>query len=103
MAKLAVIKTGGKQYLVEENQELVVDHLKKKQNEVISLEVLGIFDQDKQSITLGSPSLKEKAQAKLLEHFKGDKTRVARFRAKVRYRKVRGFRPALSKIRITKI
>ncbi len=103
MAKLAVIKTGGKQYLVEENQEIVVDHLKKKPNEGISLEVLGIFDQDKQSVTLGNPSLKDKAKAKLLEQFKGDKIRVARFRAKVRYRKVSGFRPTLSKIKIIKI
>ncbi len=103
MSKLAVIKTGGKQYLVKENQDLVVDHLKVKQNDVIDLEVLATFDDEKKSVTLGKPALKEKAQAKIMEQFKGDKIRVARFKAKVRYRKVKGFRPSLSRIQIVKI
>lgn len=103
MTKLAVIKTGGKQYLVKENQELTVDHLNQKQNTEIPLEVLGLFDDEKKSLELGKPTLNQKAKAKLLEHFKGDKIRVARFRAKVRYRKVRGFRPSLSRIKIVKI
>jgi len=34
---------------------------------------------------------------------KGDKIRVARFKAKVRYRRVKGFRPKLTKIKIEKI
>lgn len=103
MTGLAVIKTGGKQYLVKESQELVVDHLKGKQNAEIPLEVLATFDDDKKSVNLGKPVLKEKAKAKLIEQFKGEKIRVARFKAKVRYRKVRGFRPSLSRIRIIKI
>lgn len=103
MAKLAVVKTGGKQYLVKENQELVVDRLNEKPNAEIPLEILGIFDDEKITISLGDPSLKEKAKAKIVEQLKGDKLRVARFRAKVRYRKVRGFRSSLSKIKIVKI
>lgn len=103
MTKLAVVKTGGKQYLVKEDQELVVDHLEGKQNAEIALEVLATFDEDKKTTELGKPSLKEKAKAKLIEHFKGEKIRVARFKSKVRYRKVRGFRPSLSLIKIIKI
>lgn len=103
MAKLAVVKTGGKQYLVKESQELVVDRLNVKPNANIPLEILGIFDDEKKTVSLGNPSLKEKAKAKVIEELKGDKLRVARFKAKVRYRKVRGFRPSLSKIKIVKI
>lgn len=103
MAKLAIIKTGGKQYLVREGQELVVDRLKDKPNSEISLEVLGVFDDEKNSINLGQPTLKEKIKAKLLENTKGEKIRIARFRAKVRYRRVKGFRPSLTRIKIAKI
>lgn len=103
MGKLAIIKTGGKQYLVREGQELIVDHLKDKPNTEISLEALGVFDDEKNSINLGQPVLKEKVKAKLLESAKGEKIRIARFKAKVRYRKVKGFRSSLTRIKITKI
>lgn len=103
MAKLAVVKTGGKQYLVSEGQELIVDHLKSKDNVEILLETFAIIDNDKKLVSLGSPTLKEKTQAKIIAQLKGEKLRVARFRAKVRYRKVRGFRAQLTKIKITKV
>jgi len=103
MAKLAVIKTGGKQYLVKEGEEIIVDHLSSKKEEV-SLPALAIFDPKKEEIEVGQPLLEKTVKAKVLEDtIKGEKIRVARFKAKVRYRRVKVFRPKLTKIKIEKI
>lgn len=96
---MAVIKTGGKQYLVKENDEIIVDRVSAEEKAKIDLETLAIFDPEK-DIELGLPTLKDKIKAEVLEHVKGDKIRVARFKAKVRFRKVRGFRSSLSRIKI---
>lgn len=104
MNKLAVIKTGGKQYLVREGEEVIIDHLSLKKNEEVELPVLAIIDTEKEKIEVGQPFLKKMVKARVLEDsIKGDKIRVARFKAKVRYRRVKGFRPRLTKIRIEKI
>lgn len=113
MAKYAVVKTGGKQYLVKENDEIIVDRIEGKpasakasagkEKEKIDLEKLAEFDSEKLNLQLGTPVLKEKVQAQIISQLKGDKLRVARFKAKVRYRKVRGFRARLTKLRIVKI
>lgn len=103
MTKFAVIKTGGKQYLVKEGDEIVVDRLENKEKEKIELETLMIFTDDGDNIEIGSPFLKEKTQAEIVSHEKGEKIRIARFKAKVRYRKVKGFRPQLTTLKIIKI
>jgi len=104
MSRLAVIKVGGKQYLVKPGDELFVDHLSSKKDEVIELPALAIIDEEKEEVLLGQPLLKIMIKAKVVEEtVKGDKIRVAKFKAKVRYRKVRGFRPLLTKIKIEKI
>lgn len=102
MAKLAVVKTGGKQYLVQEQDEIFVDKLD-EQKKKLELETLARFDSEKNAVELGTPNLKESAKGELLENVKGDKVKVARFKAKVRYRKAKGFRAQLSKIKIVKI
>lgn len=101
MAKLAVIKAGGKQYLVKENDEIVVERLNEKGD--VALKTLAILDDEGASIELGNPELSTQTKAKVLEDGKGEKIRVARFKSKVRYRKIRGFRPQLTKIKILSI
>ena len=103
MATLAVVKTGGKQYLVKEGAEITVDRLANKEKEKVELETLLTFDEEGKAVDLGTPSLSKKVQAEVVSHSKGDKIRVARFKAKVRYRKVRGFRPQLTTLKIIKI
>jgi len=101
MAKIAVIKTGGKQYVVKEGDELVVNHLSSKKEEVIELPVLAMIDLEKENVEIGKPLLEKTVKARvLIDNLKGEKIRVARFKAKVRYRRVKGFRPTLTKIKI---
>lgn len=102
MVNFAIVKTGGKQYLVKEGDEITVDRINEKKDK-IDLETLMVFDEEGKSVDLGMPILKKKVQAEVASHSKGDKIRVARFKAKVRYRKVRGFRPQLTTLKIIKI
>lgn len=102
MSKFAVVKTGGKQFIVKENDELVVDRMEGKENEKVEIEKLTQFDSEKGDIELGTPVL-GKVSAQIISHLKGDKIRVAKFKAKVRYRKVKGFRAQLTKLKILQI
>lgn len=102
MIKYAVVKTGGKQYLVQEHDEIIVDRLPHKQNATIELETLAIFNEEG-GVEMGAPVLSKKSKAQVIEQLKGDKIRVAKFKAKVRYRRVRGFRPKLTKIKILNV
>jgi len=103
MNTLAVIKTGGKQYLVKEGDFITVDKIEAKEKEKVNLETLMIFDDQGNNLDLGTPTLTKKVEAEVVSHSKGEKIRVARFKAKVRYRRVKGFRPLLTTLRIVKI
>ena len=99
----AVIKSGGKQYKVNAGDTLTVDKFDTgDKKEVILNEVLLFVDEGK--ITIGKPNIKDaKVSATLVEQKKGDKIRIAKFKAKARYRKVMGFRPHLTVLKIEKI
>lgn len=100
--KYAVIKLNGHQYRVEENEEILIDQLGEKEGKEFEIpEVLLVVDGEKREI--GQPLVKKtKIKARVVEHLKGEKIRVARFRAKSRYRRVVGFRPSLTKVQIGK-
>lgn len=106
----AVIKTGGKQYKVREGDILEVDKLPaKKDSEVIFDEVLlWVSDEEglpaDRQVKIGTPTLSNvKVKARVLEQIKGEKIRVAKFKAKSRYRRVMGFRSLLTRVQIEKI
>lgn len=98
----AVIQAKGHQFLVKENEEIVISHYSGKKGEEVVLETL--LYSDGKRLLVGTPFLKEaRVTAKILEHFKGEKLRITRFKAKSRYRKRKGFRPLLTRIRIKEI
>ena len=99
----AVIKTGGKQYKVSEGEILEIDKIEGKKDQKIDFsDVLLVADGDK--VEIGQPMVLEaKVTAKIIDQVQGEKIRVARFKSKVRYRKVKGFRAQLTKVQIEKI
>jgi large subunit ribosomal protein L21 len=101
--KFAVIKTGGKQYIVSENDEVVVDNLNQDLDATVEFEKLAEGDSEAETITLGTPVLATSVKGKIVENMKGDKIRVARYKSKTRYRKVTGFRPMLSRVKIVSL
>lgn len=102
MIKHAVILSGGQQFLVKENDEILVQSTSGAENDNIELDTLAIFDGEN-AVALGTPVLPTKTKAVVVANVKGDKVRISRFKAKVRYRKVTGFRPQLTKIKIISI
>jgi len=99
MSTNAVVKTGGKQYLVKVGSEIVVDKIQGDIGAKIDLVTLAIFSKDGE-LELGKPEISKKVNAEIIESGKGDKIRIAKFKAKVRYRNVRGFRPTLTRLKI---
>lgn len=102
MVNVAVVKTGGKQYIVREGDLLTVSSIPSAEK-TVELETLAVFSEDGSALEVGTPLLDRKVKAEVVAQGKGEKIRVAKFKAKVRYRKVRGFRPSLTTLKIGKI
>ncbi len=98
----AVVKIGGKQFIVAEKETLLVDLLQEGTKE-LTLDALLVIDGDKTQV--GKPTVKGvKVTAKVIEDLvKGDKVRVIRYKAKKRVHKENGHRQKYSKIEITSI
>ena len=98
----AVVKVGGKQYLVTEKETLLVDLLPEGTKE-LTLDALLVVDGDK--TTVGAPVVKGvTVKATVVDDLvKGDKIRVIRYKAKKRVHKEMGHRQKYSKIEITSI
>ena len=98
----AVVKVGGKQYLVSEKETLMVDLLPEGTKE-LDLDALLIIDGDK--TTVGAPLVKGvKVKAKVIdERVAGDKIRVIRYKSKKRVNTQTGHRQKYSKIEIASI
>jgi large subunit ribosomal protein L21 len=101
--KYAVVVSGGKQYKVTEGETIVVDMLSVKPESAYTFEEVLLFvDGDTREI--GTPTLSGvKVTGKVLEHSKGEKIRVAKFKAKAKYRRATGFRASLTKVQVEKI
>ena len=101
--KSAVINLKGHQYIVNENEELFVDHLGiKKGGKVSPDEVLAIYN-DSKSVLDEKTLKKAKVVLEVIENKKGEKIRVSTYKSKSRYRKTKGFRPSLTKVKVKKI
>ena len=98
----AVVKIGGKQFIVAEKETLLVDLLPEGTKE-LALDALLVIDGDKTQV--GKPTVKGvKVTAKVVEDLvKGDKVRVIRYKAKKRVHTETGHRQKYSKIEITSI
>ncbi len=98
----AVVKVGGKQYLVAEKETLLVDLLPEGTKE-LKLDALLTIDGSK--TTVGTPLVKGvTVSAKVVEELvKGDKVRAIRYKAKKRVHKEMGHRQKYSRIEISSI
>lgn len=98
----AVVKVGGKQYIVAEKETLLVDLLPEGTKE-LTLDALLVIDGD--NVKVGKPTVKDViVKAKVVEpEVKGDKLRIIRYKAKKRVHKESGHRQKYSKIEIVSI
>jgi len=101
--KLAIIKTGGKQYVTRENETIEVEKIPGSVGQkVIFDKVLAIVDQNQ--VNLGQPLIDDsQVTGEITKQFKGEKIRIAKFRAKSRYRRLAGHRQEKTLVKIKKI
>ena len=103
MAKIAVIKTGGKQYKVKEGDVLKVEKLSVEPGKKIKFETLMTAETDGGSMDLGTPSLGEKVEAEVVLEGKSKKVLVIKYKNKTRYKRTLGHRQNFSQVKINKI
>ena len=97
----AIIKTGGKQYRVQEGQWLLVERLPVDDGATITLDPLLYVDGD--NVVDGDDLSKVTVEAKVLAHERGPKLRVVKFKPKRGYRRRNGHRQELTRIEITSL
>jgi large subunit ribosomal protein L21 len=96
----AIVKTGGKQYRVEEGQSLLVERLPADEGAKVTLEPL-LYRSD---AVIQMEDLKRvKVEAKVVRHERGPKLRVLKFKPKKRAKKRTGHRQELTRIEVTGI
>ena len=100
--KFAVIATSGSQHRVEEGTEILVDRLENKEGDKISFDAILYVDDE--AVHIGTPTVNgTSVKATVIGHERGDKIRVATFKAKSRQRRVKGFRHDYTPLKIYKI
>ncbi len=94
----AVVRSGGKQYRVEEGAVVTVDRLVGEPGSTVTLaDVLLVADGE--TLTAGRGTV----TAEIVGHDKGEKIKVLKYKNKVRYRKLSGQRQLGTRLKITKI
>jgi large subunit ribosomal protein L21 len=94
----AIVKTGGKQYRVEEGQTLLVERLPEEEGATVALTPLlyrstdTVFDADGLA--------KISVNAKIVRHERGEKLRVFKFKPKRGYKRTAGHRQELTRLEI---
>ena len=97
----AIVKTGGKQYRVEKGQTLLVERLPDDAGATVKLEPILYRSDD---TVFGADDLaKVRVDARVVEHVRGEKLRVFKFKPKRGYRKRTGHRQNLTRIEVTDI
>jgi large subunit ribosomal protein L21 len=99
----AVIKAGGKQYIVREGQELKIEKLDGDAGSKVDFDVLLLAEEDGSKIDLGTPMLSKKISGEITSHGKGVKLDVVKYKAKSRYTRRTGHRQLFTKVKIGKI
>jgi large subunit ribosomal protein L21 len=102
---IAVIKTGGKQYLVQPGDKIKVEKLDKKEGEEVSFSDVLLVEKSNtprgtSKLEIGTPFVKAEVTAKVLSHGKGDKIIVFKYKPKKRESRKIGHRQPYTEIEI---
>lgn len=93
----AVVKSGGRQYKVRPDQELVVDRLPGEIGDEVELSAK--FFSDGNGFDLSDRT----AKVEILDHFRGDKIHIYKYKSKKTYRKKTGHRQELTRVKVLEV
>ncbi|MBJ7332733.1 MAG: 50S ribosomal protein L21 [Solirubrobacteraceae bacterium] len=98
----AIVKTGGKQYRVEQGDTLLVEKLTAEEGATVALQPL-LFAGGKDPVFDAKGLEKVSVSAKVVGHERGEKIRVFKYKPKRGYKRTMGHRQSLTKLEITEI
>ncbi|WP_416885818.1 50S ribosomal protein L21 [Marinospirillum sp.] len=99
----AVIKSGGKQYRVKEGQTLKLEKIEVATGESIQFDEV-LLVSDGENIKVGAPVVAgAKVTAEVVDHGRGDKIRIIKFRRRKHHMKRQGHRQWYTEVKITGI
>ena len=100
---LAVIRTGGKQYLVSPGDKIKIEKVKNKEGSEITFKDVLLVEKNKK-MEIGAHLIKEaKVIGKILKQGKSKKIIVFKYKPKTRYKKKQGHRQPYTLVEITEI
>lgn len=98
----AIIKTGGKQYVVEEGKVISIEKLDVEEGAEVTFDKVLLVSGD--DVKIGAPNVAgAKVTGKVLEQGKERKIRIFKYKAKSNYRRRQGHRQPFTKVKIEKI
>jgi len=98
----AIVSTGGKQYKVAKGDVIDVEKLDAQPGDKVELDVLML--NDGATTIVDSAALEgKKVEAEVLDQFKGKKVIVFKFKKRKRYRRTKGHRQNLTKLKIVEL
>ena len=100
---LAVIKTGGKQYIVKPGQKVKIEKIEGEEGKTHTFSDVLLLD-DGNNVDIGAPVLSgATVEAKILKQGKGEKVIAYKYKAKKRYHRKKGHRQLFTEVEITQI
>ena len=98
----AVIQTGGKQYRVQKGDKIFVEKLPGNVGDAVSFDKVLLLGGD--AVKVGKPLVSgAKVEAKILEHGRGEKVIIFKFRRRKNYHRKTGHRQPFTTVQITDI
>ncbi len=95
----AIVKTGGKQYKVAPGDKICIEKMDAEPGATVELPAICVVDGDKVEADPAKAAA-TKVVATVLEHYKGKKQLVFKFKKRKNYKKLRGHRQQLMRVRI---
>jgi large subunit ribosomal protein L21 len=101
---IAVIETGGKQYLVSPGEKIKIEKVEAEVGSNISFKEVLLIEDEKGEFSIGTPYL-EKAEVvgEVVEAGRGDKKIIFKYKPKKRYKVKKGHRQHYTEVKITEI
>ena len=100
--EFAIVETGGKQYTVSVGDELDVEKLDAEEGEEVEFDSV-LLTADGDDVTVGEPHVSGAVVGEVVEHGRGEKIEVMKFKRKKGYQRRYGHRQAYTTIKITAI
>ncbi|MDI6689256.1 MAG: 50S ribosomal protein L21 [Actinomycetota bacterium] len=99
----AIIESGGKQYKVRKGEEVLIEKIEGKPGDKVKFDKIIFLSHGDQKIHQKEVLSKVKVKGTIVEQLKGEKIIVFKYEPKKGYKRMRGHRQILTKVRIDDI